>query len=648
MWPGFNVGFIPVFRNPDLEIPLATLCVNPACPRPENLDDAVVCAACGQSLLVGDSATECCAKRYRCQRHLGQGGFGRTYLAVEEGSSPPVVCVVKQMMPGGDHPAAAKLDRFHREADRLATLGQHPQIPALLGVVDSAQGQFLVQGYIPGPSLDQLMQLSPDLGGEALVQRVLYELLPVLAYIHDQGVIHRDIKPANIIAPPAPQPLVLVDFGAAKAVADPAQLKQTATVIGSAGYAAPEQALGKAVFASDIFSLGVTCLHLLTGLHPFDLYSVGDDAWVWRPFVTAPVSQALGRVLDRMVNRRLPERYGTAQAVLADLRWSGLAVEGGAKRSPQSSVRSSGSPRPTWEQRFALSLPGFVANGLAVSPQGRAIATACSDGSVRLWDCTNGEQIHSFSRSLGMFGLGHRGPANAVAFTAQGDTIVSGGDDSQLIRWNLADYSGQTLPVSGWQISALAIAPDDTLAVGSGDGRIYLGPLGQGETPKILVHHQDQVTALAVDAGGNLLVSGGRDRTIRLWSLPSGRLTRTLTAPKAPITAIACHPDGRILSGDQAGHGQVWSADSPDDGLIIHKSPSPVTALAISPSGDWLAIGADDGQLTLINLQGLNQTTRLRHAWAIRALAFTPDSRMVVSTSADETIRFWCLDPVGV
>jgi WD40 repeat protein len=73
-----------------------------------------------------------------------------------------------------------------------------------------------------------------------------------------------------------------------------------------------------------------------------------------------------------------------------------------------------------------------------------------------------------------------------------------------------------------------------------------------------------------------------------------------------------------------------------------------VTALAISPSGDWLAIGADDGQLTLINLQGLNQTTRLRHAWAIRALAFTPDSRMVVSTSADETIRFWCLDPVGV
>ncbi len=584
--------------------------------------------------------------RYRCRRLLGQGGFGRTYLAVDESHSPAVVCVVKQMVAGGDRPAAANPDRFHREADRLATLGQHPQIPALLAVVDSAQGQFLVQEYIPGPNLDQLIQLSPDLGGEALVRRVLYELLPVLAYIHGHSVIHRDIKPANIIAPPAPQPLVLVDFGAAKAVADPEELKRTATVIGSAGYAAPEQALGKAVFASDIFSLGVTCLHLLTGLHPFDLYAVSDDAWVWRSYVTTSVSQALGRVLDRMVNRRLPERYGTAQAVRADLRWSGLAVEGGAKRSPP--AQASDSPRPTWEQRFALSLPGYVANGLAVSPQGRAIATACSDGSVRLWDCTNGEPIHTFSKSLGLFGVGHRGAANAVAFTAQGAAIISGGDDSQLIRWNLVDYSGEKLPVSGWQISALAIAPDDTLAVGSGDGRIYLGSLGQGEAAKTLVHHQDQVTALAVDVAGNLLVSGGRDRTIRLWSLPSGRLTRTLTAPKAPITAIACHPDGRIVSGDRAGHGQVWSADSPDDGLVIHQSPSPVTALAISPNGDWLAIGADDGQLTLINLQGLNQTIRLRHAWGVRALAFTPDSRMVVSTSADATIRFWCLASVGV
>ena len=626
------------------ELPGTTLCVNPACPQPEQPPAALTCAACGQPLRVGD--------RYRCQRLLGQGGFGRTYLAVDEGSQPPRPCVVKQLvMAGGKHRPDAH-QRFHDEAERLATLGQHPQIPCLLAAIDNDQGQFLVQDYIPGPNLDQLRQRSPGLEGEALVQRVLYELLPVLAYLHDHGVIHRDIKPANIIAPPAPQPLVLVDFGAAKALneagrpglTDPEALP-TATVIGSAGYAAPEQALGKAVYASDIFSLGVTCLHLLTGLHPFDLYSVSEDAWVWRPYGATAVSPALGRVLDRMVNRRLPERYRTAQAVLADLRWSGLALENG---NPKSATPPLGSPSPAWAQRFALSLPGVVAQGLAVSPNGRAIATACSDGSVRLWDCTNGELIHRFQRSLSWLGRGHRGPVNAVAFTGDGTAILSGGEDSQLIRWDLADYSGQPVPVPSWQISALLMLPGDRggdrVAVGSGDGRIHLWPLDGGSGPKALVHHQDQVTALAVDGAGSLLVSGGRDRTLRLWSLPSGRLTRTLTAPTAAITALACHPqDGRIVSGDQTGQVQVWSADHPDQGRVIHRCAGPARALAISPDGSWLAIGADDGQLTLINLQGLSQATPLRHAWAVRALAFTPDSRMVVSSGDDETIRFWCL-----
>ncbi|MFQ4140463.1 protein kinase domain-containing protein [Nodosilinea sp. PGN35] len=623
---------------------MTTFCTNPACPQPNNGDRARVCTACGGPLPVAD--------RYCCQQLLGQGGFGRTYLALDERGQPPAVCVVKQMTWAGGDERGERRDRFHREADRLATLGQHPQIPALLDVIDGAQGQFLVQEYIPGPNLDQLMQKASESGGEALVQRVLYELLPVLAYIHGHRVIHRDIKPANIVAPPAPQPLVLVDFGSAKAVSGAEPLKQTATVIGSAGYAAPEQALGKAVFASDIFSLGVTCLHLLTGLHPFDLYSVSDDAWVWQSYLTSAISPALARVLDRMVNRRLPERYGTAQAVLADLRWSGLVLGDRPAFPTPAQAQSSGQPRgaaPVWEQRFALSLPGIVANGLAISPNGRAIATACADGTVRLWDCTNGAAIHTFRRSLGLLGPGHRGVVNAVVFTPAGDAIVSGGEDSQLIRWSLETYTGQQLPVSGWQISALAWAPPgDTLAVGSGDGRIYLWPLDQSaeqkSSPKTLVHHQDRVTALAVNGRDNLLVSGGRDRTLRLWSLPSGRLSRTLSAPAAAITALACHPhDGSIVSGDQRGHVQVWRSENPEVGLVIHRAPSPVTALAISPSGDWLAIGAEDGQLTLMNLQGLGFTAALRHAWSVRAIAFTPDSRMLVSTSADETIRFWCL-----
>jgi len=603
----------------------------------------LTCQACGASLRLN--------QRYRGQGLLGEGGFGRTYLAVDARASPPRQCVVKQatvIAYRSTQDSAELHRRFQLEAQQLATLGQHPQIPQLLDVLDNAQGQFLVQDYIPGPNLAQLAQQQSF--NELQVRRVLTDLLPVLQFVHSHQVIHRDIKPANIIAPPAPKPLVLVDFGASKYIYDQALLEKTGTVIGSAGYVAPEQALGKAVFASDIFSLGLTCLHLLTGLHPFDLYSVSEDAWAWRPFLSNPVSPALARVLERMVNRNLRERYSTAQEVMADLRWGGLVpiADEGAKLapSPESALPISvNSPAVTWEPRFVLNLPEIVANNLAISANGRTLATACSDGSVRLWNCTNGAALYTFSR--GLFGLGHRGQVNGVVFTHNEQALISGGEDGQVIQWDLAKPGQrQPVPVASWLVSTLMLMPDgDTLAVGTGDGQIHLVSLGQRYPTKTLIHHQDQVTALATDAKGELLISGSRDRTLRLWVLPSGRLIQTLTAPTSPITALACHPqDGRVVSGDQAGQVQVWSPTEAGKGQLIQRFANPITALALSSNGQWLAVGVEDGQLYLLRLQWHGEITHLSHTWAIRAIAFTPDSRMIVSSGADETIRFWCLE----
>ncbi|MFB2981754.1 hypothetical protein ACE1CM_37115, partial [Microseira sp. BLCC-F43] len=112
--------------------------------------------------------------------------------------------------------------------------------------------------------------------------------------------------------------IVLVDFGASK-VATLAALQQTGTTIGSPEYVAPEQARGWAVFASDIYSLGVTCIHLLTGLSPFNLYDIQQDRWVWRQFLKRPVSDALGKILDKMIESALNRRYQSATEVLRDL-----------------------------------------------------------------------------------------------------------------------------------------------------------------------------------------------------------------------------------------------------------------------------------------------------------------------------------------
>jgi serine/threonine protein kinase len=147
---------------------------------------------------------------------------------------------------------------------------------------------------------------------------LLKDLLPVMEFIHSHRVIHRDIKPANIIRDRSTQKLFLVDLGAAKHATGSA-LAFTGTIIGSAEYTAPEQTRGKAVFASDLYSLGATCIHLLTQLSPFDLYDVSDGQWVWQDYLQSSVSPSLTQILNKLLENTTNRRYPSAIAVLSDL-----------------------------------------------------------------------------------------------------------------------------------------------------------------------------------------------------------------------------------------------------------------------------------------------------------------------------------------
>ncbi|WP_201277642.1 GUN4 domain-containing protein, partial [Sphaerospermopsis reniformis] len=113
--------------------------------------------------------------------------------------------------------------------------------------------------------------------------------------------------------------LFLVDFGAAKIV-KPQQRTATGTIIGSAEYCAPEQSMGKPLFISDLYSLGVTCLHLLTGVSPFDLYSPMEGEWVWRDFLNGNVvSDELGKILEKLASPIAKYRYQSVKEVMQDI-----------------------------------------------------------------------------------------------------------------------------------------------------------------------------------------------------------------------------------------------------------------------------------------------------------------------------------------
>jgi formylglycine-generating enzyme required for sulfatase activity len=270
--------------------------------------------SCGAQMFLKD--------RYRAQQTIGQGGFGRTFKAVDEYQSHKPLCVIKQFAFSHNNPKIQQtaLNLFYEEAKHLELLGKHDRIPELLDHFDVKGQPYLVQQFIDGQDLDK-EQATEGKFDRHQIRQLLRSLLPVLDFLHHQlpPVIHRDIKPANIIRRRSDGELVLVDFGAAKQ-ATQTMLAKTGTTIGSPEYVAPEQVRGKPAFASDIYSLGVTCIFLLTQVSPFDLFDLSQDDWVWREYlVDNPVDDRLGKVLDKMIANALSQRYQSAAAVLAEL-----------------------------------------------------------------------------------------------------------------------------------------------------------------------------------------------------------------------------------------------------------------------------------------------------------------------------------------
>ncbi len=269
---------------------------------------------CGQGQLFRD--------RYEVLRMIGRGGFGVTFLARDTLLPGEPMCVIKQLCPKFHDPSALEnaRRRFEREAKTLAKLGSHSQIPMLLDYF-IAEGEFyLVQEYIRGSTLARLVRRSGCLSEKA-AKRFLREMLPVLEYIHNQQVIHRDIKPQNVIRCQDDGRLVLIDFGAVKeqiAQGDNSLKASTTHFIGTVGFAPPEQFYLRPVFASDIYSLGVTCLYLLTGKAPLDFDSDPQSGeLLWQG--SLHLSDSFARILGKMLKISLQDRYRSAKAILRDL-----------------------------------------------------------------------------------------------------------------------------------------------------------------------------------------------------------------------------------------------------------------------------------------------------------------------------------------
>nr|WP_322710334.1 serine/threonine-protein kinase [Nostoc sp. ChiSLP03a]MDZ8211424.1 serine/threonine-protein kinase [Nostoc sp. ChiSLP03a] len=581
-------------------------------------------------------------ERYRLIKQIGKGGFSKTFLAVDEGEFPPIPCVVQELSQEYETSIT-----FEQKAQQLEKLGKHPQIPALLNYFQQEGHFYLVQEFIAGTNLAQVVE-EEGAFNETQIWQLLEDVLPVLQFISDRHIIHRDIKPQNIIrrCPITNKAdFVIVDFSTAKIVTEIDRLTSE-TSIGSPEYAAPEQTKGKAVFASDLYSLGVTCIYLLTQISPFDLFDIANDCWVWQQYLTTKVSDVwrqdskslrLAQILDKLLQNAANRRFQSADAVM-----QAMGIQSKIPVAPSVQQRCA----PLWRCLHTLTEHSGAlssVNALAISPDGHTLASASDDKNIKLWDLNTKKVLASLS--------GHSQAVKSVIFSPNGQILATASDDKTIKLWQFDTLKEIcTLWGHAHAVKSVAFSPDgQILASGSWDKTIKLWDVNTGREICTIAGHQLKVNSVAFSPQGQLLASASYDRTIRLWQISrrgrgagsweqgdmdsaelKDRLQGTKEISPFPLPPAPCPfpsaplPHFPRLLGTLSGH--AWA----------------VLTVAFSPDGQILATGSDDNTIKLWDVNtGQLICTLVGHSWSVVAVAFTADGETLLSASCDKTVKLW-------
>nr|WP_203729285.1 WD40 repeat domain-containing protein [Streptomyces sp. SID12501] len=281
------------------------------------------------------------------------------------------------------------------------------------------------------------------------------------------------------------------------------------------------------------------------------------------------------------------------------------------------------------------------------SPDGRTLASAGDDGTIHRWDVSD----PAHPRPLGAPLTGHNGTIYLIAFSPDGRTLASAGEDRTVRLWNMTDPARptplSTLTGAGAAVRAIAFSPDGRkLAAGGDDNTIRLYDVSKPRDPKPydarLTGHTDLVHSVAFSPDGRTLASGAADDTIRLWNVSdpehAAQLGAPLTGHTDAIWSVAFSPDGTTLAAASADStASLWNVSDPEYpsqvGEPLAGSSGEMYALGFSPDGRTLATGSGDSKVRLWSLPTSDMIGRIG--------VFRPDGKLLATGSRDGRVRLW-------
>ncbi len=619
----------------------------------ENNDNAKNCSICGFSFNLPvaqhlSTGARLANGRYSIGRVLGEGGFGVTYQGAD--TTMKRLVAIKELFPEGSTRSESTVvppralgtegfidykTSFLKEVSTLAQFN-HESIVSVYDTFEDNSTAYLVMEFLKGETLAQRIRKLGVLSGLEVLE-IAKKLCEALQVIHKADLLHRDIKPDNIFFTEDGR-IVLIDFGSARQFIDDKTSKHTQFI--TPGYAPLEQYASEAKFGpyTDIYALGATLYHALAGHPPPNANDriMGIELNPLPQNTPTPLKNAIEQALVVKVQDR-PQSVQEFIDIL-EQKQEVKNLNASTKGLPKEPLKELPAELSPQEKRVLKAHRGY-ASTIAFSPDGQTLISGSNDKTLRVWEVSSGKLVRTLA--------GHSDAIFAVCFILDGKDVAAGSGDMDVSLWHLE--RGQRYDIlRGHDGGVLTLAYDANkriLASGSGDTSVRLWQLPGNQLIHVLEQHRHPVRSLAFNHNGTILASGSEDFTIKLWDAKLGRFTTNIIGHTDAVITLAFNPQGNILaSGSQDSTIKLWEVASGETMYTLTDHSHWVRTVAFSPNGRLLVSGSADKTIKIWEAAtGKLLHTLLGHSDWVKAIAFSPDGRLLASAGGDSIVKIWDL-----